>query len=129
MCLVCTRVLKSERADRIDDRPGSQACYDSVQNEWDLCEYFATPKELAYEEDDLGFYDEDVPAAPHSYDEDKSLDSQQKRVEEFTAQRVHAYAGVVPLPAPLLNESKNGLDLIPSQAVDIVAYLLAHYGY
>ncbi|KAF8903270.1 hypothetical protein CPB84DRAFT_1678092, partial [Gymnopilus junonius] len=40
MCLVRTRVHKKECEDNLAFYRGSQAHYDSFQNEWDLCEYF-----------------------------------------------------------------------------------------
>lgn len=136
MCLVRTRVPKKERTDQIEDQKESQARYDSVQNEWDLCEYFAAPRETGYgfvgdddsdDDGDFGPDFEDHPSTSQSYDD--SSDSQQNRAEEFVARRVKVHAGVVPLPAPLLSDDENGLNLIPSQVVDIVAYLSAHYGY
>ncbi|KAF8871340.1 hypothetical protein CPB84DRAFT_1855071 [Gymnopilus junonius] len=113
---------------------GSQACYDSFQNEWDLCEYFATPGDpdcISNDDDDgdgnfgpdFGNYS----STSHSCND--SPNSQQKKAMEFVAQRVEVHAGVIPLPAPLLSNDENGLNLIPSQVVDIVAYLFTHYGY
>ncbi|KAF8898285.1 hypothetical protein CPB84DRAFT_1847834 [Gymnopilus junonius] len=118
MCLVRTRVHKKECEDNLAFYRGSQARYDSFQNEWDLCEYFATPGDPDCISDD----DDDGTAT-------LALTSETIRLPPILA------------TLPILSRKKlRNLLLDVSKCmqvsfhylrllVDIVAYLSTHYGY
>lgn len=138
LCLVRTRVLKDDRSDELYAHPGSQRRYDSVENQWDICEHWITREEAAAmarqeaEEDQEQGVDEygfDLPSNQEGGD-GPSSEAAQDNFNNLVATRREAHGGTIQIQSYRQDQSREiEVDLTPSEQIDVVQYLSTHFGY